>query len=168
MSQTSAGSAANWPISIPHLTFRAAGVDDYEFALALYLESVKPLLLALGRWDEERILLRFSQGFELEHIQVLRREGTDIGWMQVSETVEELHLDQLHLVDHVRNNQIGTHLVRMLQSRAKTVNTPLALNIFRGNRAKVLYERLGFRIVGGDEERIRMLWSGEPADESRQ
>ena len=149
---------------MPELTLRAARIGDYDFALALYLESVKPLLLALERWDEERILSRFSDGFKLEQIKVLRRAGGDIGWMQVSETEEEMHLDQLHLIDGARNQKIGTHLIRMLQDRARAADKPLALNVIRGNPAKALYERLGFRTDGGDEEKIRMLWSGEPAD----
>lgn len=149
---------------MPELTLRAARNGDYGFALALYLESVKPLLLALGRWDEERILSRFSDGFKLEQIRVLRRAGGDIGWMQVSETEEEMHLDQLHLVDGARNQKIGTHLIRRLQDRARAADKPLALNVIRGNPARALYERLGFRTDGGDEEKIRMLWSGEPVD----
>ena len=54
---------------MPELTLRAARIGDYDFALALYLESMKPLLMALGRWDEERILSRFADGFKLEQIQ---------------------------------------------------------------------------------------------------
>ena len=149
---------------MPELTLRPARIGDYDFALALYLESVKPLLLAIGRWDEERILSRFADGFKLEQIKVLRRAGGDIGWMQVSETEEEMHLDQLHLIDGARNQKIGTHLIRMLQDRARAADKPLALNVIRGNPAKALYERLGFRTDGGDEEKIRMLWSGKPAD----
>jgi len=149
---------------MPELTLRPARIGDYDFALALYLESVKPLLQALGRWDEERILSRFADGFKLEQIKVLRRAGGDIGWMQVSETEEEMHLDQLHLIDGARNQKIGTNLIRMLQDRARAADKPLALNVIRGNPAKALYERLGFRTDGGDEEKIRMLWSGEPAD----
>jgi ribosomal protein S18 acetylase RimI-like enzyme len=148
---------------MPELTLRAARIGDYDFALALYLESVRPLLQALGRWDEERILSRFADGFKLEQIKVLRRAGGDIGWMQVSETEEEMHLDQLHLIDGARNQKIGSHLIRMLQDQAKAVDKRLALNVIRGNPAKALYERLGFQTDGGDEEKIRMLWSGEPA-----
>jgi ribosomal protein S18 acetylase RimI-like enzyme len=149
---------------MPELTLRPARMGDYDFALALYLESVKPLLLALGRWDEERILSRFAEGFKLEQIKVLRRAGGDIGWMQVSENEEEMHLDQLHLVEGARNQKIGTHLIRKLQDRARAADKPLALNVIQGNPAKALYERLGFRSDGGDEEKIRMLWRVEPAD----
>ena len=152
---------------MPVLALRHARIDDYDFALALYLEGVRPLLVALDRWDEKRVLARFFEGFKLEQIKVLRRAGADIGWIQVSETAEELHLDQLHLVGDARNQQIGTGLIYTLQDRARAAGKPIALNVIRGNRAKALYERLGFAAVGGDEEKVRMLWNGAMAGAGR-
>jgi len=149
---------------------RPARMEDYGFALALYLKSTKPLLVALGRWDEDRVFSRFSDGFKLEQIQMLCSAGAKIGWIQVSETAEGLHLDQMHLVEGVRDNGLGTRLIRELQDRARASGRTLALNVIRGNRAKALYERLGFNVVGYDEERIQMRWqtvSLHNADEDR-
>jgi len=136
-------------------------VEDYDFALASYLESTKPLLLALGRWDEQKILARFAQSFKPEQIEILTAAGADIGWMQVSATDGEIHLDQLHLSENAQNRGIGTGLIAELQDRANGSGKALALNVIRGNRAQQLYERLGFRIVEGDEEKIRMVWREE-------
>jgi ribosomal protein S18 acetylase RimI-like enzyme len=133
-------------------------MEDYDFALALYLESTRPLLIAQGRWDEEGILSRFTKSFNLEQIDILRAAGADIGWLQVSETAEEIHLDQIHLVENARDRGTGTRLIAELQDRANASDKGLALNVMRGNRAQRLYERLGFRVDGGDEEKIRMVW----------
>jgi ribosomal protein S18 acetylase RimI-like enzyme len=145
---------------VPGLALHGARAGDYSFALGLYLESVQPLLTVLGRWDEQRVLARFCEAFKPEQIKVLRQAGADIGWMQVSDAGEELHLDQLHLVPSARNQKIGTRLIRMLQEQARAAGKPLALNVIRGNRAKALYERLGFAVVGADDEKVRMLWDG--------
>ena len=133
-------------------------MEDYDFALALYLESTRPLLIAQGRWDEEGILSRFAKSFNPEQIDILIATGADIGWLQVSEKAEEIHLDQLHLIEIARNRGIGTELITALQDRAKASGKSLALNVMRGNRAQLLYDRLGFRVDGGDEEKIRMVW----------
>lgn len=138
-------------------------MEDYAFALALYLESTRPLLTAAGRWDEEKILSRFTESFVPDQISILTEAGTSIGWMQVSETAEQIHLDQLHLIESARNQGIGTRLIKELQRDAAATKKILALNVMRGNHAQQLYERLGFREVGGDKERIRMLWL--PADD---
>jgi len=133
-------------------------MEDYPFALALYLESTKPLLTASGRWDESKILSRFADSFKPDRIWILTCAGEDCGWFQVSETPEEVHLDQLHLVESARNGGIGTGLILELQDRANASAKTLALNVMRGNRAQHLYERLGFRLDGGDEEKVRMVW----------
>jgi GNAT superfamily N-acetyltransferase len=141
-------------------------MEDYDFALASYLESTKPLLIALGRWDEGKILSRFAETFRPEQIEVFTAAGTDIGWMQVSETTDEIHLDQLHLIERARNLRIGSGLIRELQDRANGSRKGLALNVIRGNRARQLYKRLGFRVAEGDEEKVRMVWR-DGADEGR-
>jgi ribosomal protein S18 acetylase RimI-like enzyme len=142
-------------------------MEDYPFALTSYLESTKPLLIALSRWDEEKILSRFAQSFKLDQIQVLTAAETDIGWIQVSETTAEVHLDQIHLVENARNRGIGTGLIVELQDRANAAAKALALNVMRGNRARRLYERLGFSVDGGDEEKIRMVWQREANDNAQ-
>jgi len=133
-------------------------MEDYDFALASYLDSTRPLLIALGRWDEERIILRFAESFDPGQIHILTATGTNIGWMQVSETEDEIHLDQLHLIESARNMRIGSGLIRELQDRANGSGKALALNVIHGNRARELYERLGFRVAEGDEEKVRMVW----------
>jgi ribosomal protein S18 acetylase RimI-like enzyme len=137
-------------------------MEDYRFALASYLESTKPLLIALGRWDEKQVLSRFAESFKPDQIWILTGAEADIGWFQVSETTEEVHLDQLHLVETARNQGIGTGLIAELQDRAVASAKALALNVMRGNRAQQLYERLGFHVDGGDEEKIRMVWRRIP------
>jgi ribosomal protein S18 acetylase RimI-like enzyme len=147
------------PGPVGGVSSRAGRIEDYDFALALYLESTKPLMIALGRWDEERILNRFADGFKVEQVQALCEGDAVIGWMQVSETDAQLHLDQLHLVTAARNRGLGTRLIRELQERARASGRSLALNVIRGNRAQALYERLGFLVVGSeDEEKIQMRW----------
>lgn len=151
---------------IDGVSLRAADAADYNFALELYLESTKPLLMAIGRWDEERILSRFERGFILDHIRMLTAAGAVVGWLQVSDTDEEVHVDQLHLVAPMRNHGTGTRIICLLQERAAASGRAVALNVIRGNRAQHLYERLGFRVERDGEEKIRMVWRGaaEEAD----
>ena len=51
--------------------------------------------MALGRWDEERVRARFADDFKPERAQVIHHAGRDIGWIQVSDNSEGLHLDQV-------------------------------------------------------------------------
>src|SRR5438093_7199991 len=76
----------------PKITLRAARSADFDFALTLYLESTKPLLLDLGHWDEERVRTRFAQDFEPRSARVIHNAGLTIGWIQVSDTAQSYHL----------------------------------------------------------------------------
>lgn len=143
------------------ISFRPARPDDYDFATELYLGSAKPLLTALGLWDADRIIARFRQAYNIEQTRVIRLDGSDIGWMQVSESAERLHLHQLHIVPQFQNRGIGTRLIRAIQGRARRKGCPALLNVIRGNRALALYRRLGFRVVGGDGEKLHMRWDAE-------
>jgi ribosomal protein S18 acetylase RimI-like enzyme len=144
------------------IDLRPAKLGDYEFALALYLESTGRHLAALGRWDKARAIGRFRQAFKPQHAQVIRCDGHDIGWLQISESADGFHLQQLHIVARFRNRGIGTRLIEALLDRARTQGRPVVLNVVRGNPAISLYHRLGFRTVGRDEEKLRMRWKVPP------
>src|SRR5260221_479240 len=149
---------AKEPIKAPEISLRPAQPGDYDFAAALYFESTKRLLTALGRWQERRVVARFRQAFKLEQTKVICSGDTDIGWMQVSRSADGFHLRQLHIVDRFRNCGIGTSLTRALLDRAHAMGQPVSLNVIRGNPAISLYRRLGFRVVSEDEEKLRMRW----------
>src|SRR5689334_1681751 len=43
------------------VSLRPSRPEDYNFALELYLESTRKLLIELGRWDESRVVARFKK-----------------------------------------------------------------------------------------------------------
>jgi ribosomal protein S18 acetylase RimI-like enzyme len=149
---------------MPETSLRAARREDYGFALHLYLESTRPLLVALGRWDEERILGRFAEGWHLEEAQIICRAGSPIGFLQVSKSGGTLHIDQIHIVAPWRSRGIGSRLILGLMAQARSAGMIVGLNVIRGNiRAIALYRRLGFEISGEDGEKIQMRWIPEGA-----
>jgi GNAT superfamily N-acetyltransferase len=143
---------------VPGIALRPATAGDLKFALGLYLESVKPLLTELGRWDEARSTASLRDGFKPSKACVIRLDRKDIGWMQVSRTAGGLHLHQLHIVADRRNQGIGTCVIKALQDKARADGKPFTLNVIRGNAALDLYHRLGFEVVGEDEEKLAMRW----------
>jgi ribosomal protein S18 acetylase RimI-like enzyme len=149
------------PGEAAEISLRPARSDDYDFAVDLYLDSTKRLLTDLGRWNRGRVVARFRRGFKAEQAQVICLKGADIGWLQISEPDDRLHLHQLHIAARFRNRGIGTRLIRALLDRARRAGRPVGLNVIRGNRALSLYRQLGFRVVGGDAERLYMRWNGK-------
>jgi GNAT superfamily N-acetyltransferase len=152
------------PEGAPELRLRPAQHGDYGFALALYLDGVRQHLLALGRWDEAAVVARFERSFNPAQAQVVCLGAEEIGWMQVSESAERFHIHQIHLLAPFRGRGIGARLIRELLERAVGLGKPVALNVIIGNPARWLYERLGFRVTGGDQEIVHMLWEAGGAE----
>jgi GNAT superfamily N-acetyltransferase len=140
------------------IRLRPAHQDDFAFALALYLDGSQRHMEKLGRWSEERMTARFRGGLDLEQARVICAEDEPIGWLQVSESAERFHIQQIHLISPFRGRGIGARLIEALLERARGVGKPVALNVIIGNPAQSLYERLGFKVSGANEELVHMLW----------
>jgi len=145
-------------VTTPDFQLRPATETDFGFVRVLYMASMKPLLVAIGAWDEAKAEASFSEYFKLNEVRIITLNGADIGWIQVSEANGEVHLDQLHLSQPFRDLGIGTRLIERTKEEARKQNRPVRLSFVRGNRAAALYERLGFRIVDTDQTKIHMQW----------
>jgi ribosomal protein S18 acetylase RimI-like enzyme len=150
---------------LPEFSLRPAGPGDDEFALGLYLPITREFLCDIPGWDDARIIERFRKTYDPVQVQVICVNGTDVGWMQLSELDEGLHLDQLHLVEAYRGRGIGTRLMKDLQSQAQSRDLPFRLNVMRANSAIEFYRGLGFAVVGEDNEKYQMQWMQRKKDD---
>lgn len=136
---------------------RAPKPRDYFFAIELYLDGAERHLTKIGRWNRRRVTNRFRQGYRQAQVQVICVGDTDIGWIQVAEFADRLHLRQLHLIAPFRGAGFGTRLIEDLLQRAAARKKPVTLDVIHGNPAKSLYLRLGFKQYGQDADKIQMI-----------
>lgn len=120
------------------------------------MNSMQPLLSALDAWDADRAAAAFESYFIVDEINVVTLDGADVGWFQVSSTKTELCLDQIHLVENVRNRGVGEHLIRNIVDEAFAQGRSVSLSLVKGNPAIHLYRRLGFHLTGEDETKYHM------------
>ena len=144
------------------MKLRDARNDDYAFAEVLYVACMQPLLTALDAWDEEFAIARFKDHYKTDEVSIVVIDGTDAGWIQLSTTDHEIHIDQLYLMPDFRGRGIGTQLIRDVLATAASENKSVHLSLVRNNRAFYLYRRLGFRTLDEDSVRLHMCW--DPAD----
>lgn len=140
------------------MTMRPGRAEDFEFCRGLYFASMRPLLEALRAWNAKRAENAFKEYFKPEEIRIVLVDGTEVGWIQVSETEREIHLDQIHLNEEMRGKGIGTQLILETMAEASRTGKPLLLSLLRGNRAMSLYRRLGFKPNGSDPTKLHMRW----------
>ena len=143
---------------------RPATADDRAFALDLNRTSYERLVdERLGGWDDEWQTSYFGKKWAAGGYRVIESNGTRIGVLRLEENDDEIVLGEIQIVPRRRNLGLGTTIVRELQERAAGRGVPLRLRVVKGNRARLLYERLDFRVVEESETHCRMEWRG-PAD----
>jgi ribosomal protein S18 acetylase RimI-like enzyme len=140
------------------LRLRPARLGDYAFALSLYLEGAELHLSKIGQWNRARIVSKFRQGYKLAPAQVICVGEKRIGWIQVADFVDHMHLRQIHLVREARGKGIGTRLMRELLQRADALGKFVTLDVMHGNPARFLYLRLGFRQRSQNAATRQMIW----------
>jgi ribosomal protein S18 acetylase RimI-like enzyme len=138
---------------------RPAEKADYPFMLALYLAGAEEHLSKIGRWDKNRMVRRFRDGFKPDQTQIICAADRDIGFIQIVEFLDRLYLRQLHLIEGFRGRKIGSNLIETLFERAAAFGKPVTLEVLHGNPAKRLYLRLGFSVTGEDPDKEHMIWS---------
>ena len=137
---------------------RPAEQGDYSFALALYLEGAKEHLTKIGRWDEDRFVALFREGYKQGRTQIISVDGRVVGFIQVVDFADRLYLRQIHLVDGFRGRGIGSTLIGAELKRGAETGRPVTLDVMHGNAARRLYVKLGFESTGKDPDKEQMIW----------
>jgi ribosomal protein S18 acetylase RimI-like enzyme len=142
----------------PRPALRSATSEDYCFAESLYVANMGPLFHELNAWDAEVAVKRLQASFAFAEVWMIKVDGQDVGWFQISEKSGQLELHQIHLVETARGRGIGTYILRCLMAKAQAEQKRISLAVLTNNRARHLYRKLGFAVVGADGVKLLMQW----------
>ena len=148
-------------MAIVHRGFqlRPAHSKDLQFAWSVYRQLMKPLTLQLlGRWNDPGQKRVVEVAVVQKETSIIVVGGLDAGWLQVGELSDSIFLGQLYLVPSLQNLGIGTAIVGDLIDKARQAGKTLTLEVMKNNRARSLYERLGFQVIGESEHKLKMRW----------
>jgi ribosomal protein S18 acetylase RimI-like enzyme len=146
-------------------TLRPATADDEGFLRQLFASTREAEFGILAESQREVLITmqfnlqrqQYNAGYpEAEHSIILLDDGP-IGRLFVGESDREITLVDIALLPAYRNRGIGTYLLEQLLARAAKANKAVRLHVFKTNRAKVLYERLGFSPIGEEGMYLEML-----------
>ncbi|HEX5502328.1 MAG TPA: GNAT family N-acetyltransferase [Thermomicrobiales bacterium] len=144
------------------VTLRPARPDDGAFLRALYAATRADELAAWG-WDAARRDAFLAMQFQAqrrhyeaawphaEH-RIVCLAGRPIGRLLVAREPGEIRLVDIALLPECRGAGIGAGLIGGLLDEGARAGLPVRLHVARENRARRLYERLGFVVVSGDHE----------------
>src|SRR5258706_10358470 len=148
------------------ISFRAIEAGDDAFLRQLYRNTREQELARTG-WDEAAKSAFINNQFDCQdrwyreqyagvRLLLIERGGAPAGRLYLHETAGELRLMEIALVPALRNRGIGTQLIRWLMASAAREDRDVTLHVEHFNRARSLYERLGFEEESNDGLYVRM------------
>jgi ribosomal protein S18 acetylase RimI-like enzyme len=145
------------------ISLRAATPEDTAFLLELFTSTRGEFKLLIR--DEPQLAALMSMQFNLQRRQyqesyphgqdhIILKRGQPVGRILVNESERTITLVDIALLPEHRNEGIGGQLLADLLKQKKTVT----LHVLKANRARNLYERMGFRKVSEDSMYDEMIW----------
>jgi ribosomal protein S18 acetylase RimI-like enzyme len=138
---------------------RPSEPEDEAFVRRLNQLAYEEVVAAqFGGWDPVRQAAFFDLKWKTQTYSIIVASAAPVGavssvWSDVALTLMELLVLPAH-----QNGGIGTQVVQQLQKEARSQQLPLLLQVLHLNRARGLYERLGFRVYETTETHYRMRW----------
>ena len=135
--------------------FRRVRPGDFAYCWSIYNEALAP---NEGGWNEAAQRRKVEQALAEEGASVMVVDKSDSGWLYLTETRFEIHLDHLYLEAERRGQGLGTGFLSWMIERARRKEKALTLDVMANSRARALYARLGFIPAGTSADTIRMQY----------
>jgi ribosomal protein S18 acetylase RimI-like enzyme len=132
------------------ITRRRAVAGDVEFARRVHHEAYRDVVVRqFGRWDEGLQNRFFMEGWKSELTEIVLCDGVPCGCLSVVERAAGVVVRNIALLPEFQGRGIGTGLLAEVMERAGERGVPVRLDVLHQNRARKLYERIGFGGGGG-------------------
>ena len=138
------------------IDLRPTDEDDRELLWRIQSTSMRPAVEATWGWDEAFQRSYFEEHYGTVPLQIIRLNGQDAGMLSYEVRPDHLFLRNVALLPMFQGQGIGTKVIRTIMAEAAGRRLPLRLQVLRANRARELYERLGFRPYGETATHILM------------
>lgn len=129
---------------------------DLPFIEDVHIEALGPVALIGYGWPEITLREQFRSEIDLATCHVISVDGRRAGYISIEDRDTFWYIDAIAIGRRYQNKGIGTLVLRDVLTEAGT--QPVRLNVLNVNRARRLYERLGFRAIRRDEQRQIMEW----------
>ena len=153
------------------VVLRSATPADDEFVASVYASTRAEELAGTG-WSDEQKTAFCRMQFEAQtaHYRahyvgaeqsIIANRGERAGRLYLHRGRADIRIMDVALLPAFRGHGIGTRLLRDLQTEARAARKKLSIHVERFNRARQLYERLGFREAEDKGAYVLMEWTAD-------
>lgn len=129
---------------------------DLPFIEDVHIEALGPVALIGYGWPEVTLREQFRSEIDLATCHVISVDGRRAGYISIEDRDTFWYIEAIAIGRRYQSKGIGTLVLRDVLTEAGT--QAVRLNVLNVNRARRLYERLGFRVIRRDEQRQIMEW----------
>jgi ribosomal protein S18 acetylase RimI-like enzyme len=152
----------------PTLTLRPITDADHPFLLRLYA-STRAEEMARVPWTDEQKAAFVLQQFTAQHawwtehypeatFDLVMYDDRPVGRLYVDRWEREIRIVDVAVVPEHRGLGFGEHLIRRVFDEGDASGRSVSIHVERFNRARSLYERLGFELrEGGTDVYLYMV-----------
>lgn len=150
-------------------TLRPIEERDLPFLERLYA-STRAEELAPVPWSAEQKEAFLHHQFDAQHrhyqqhfrdarFDVIERGGRPLGRLYVERQGREIRVIDIAVVPEERGHGLGTALLEGLLEEARLTGKTVTIHVEHMNRARRLYDRLGFRQIADEGVYLFLEWS---------
>ncbi|MFN0248054.1 MAG: GNAT family N-acetyltransferase [Kofleriaceae bacterium] len=141
------------------ITRRPITDDDIDYVYALRESAYRTHVERhFGPWLEPQQRGFLADDMAEAPYEIILDDGVMVGSVAVSHHDDHDFVEDIMMNVEHRDRGIGTHVMRELMDAARVRGVPLRLSVLDGNRVRVLYERLGFRVTLVVPPRTKFEW----------
>ena len=134
-----------------NVEYTAATTVDAEALASLRVDSMRPSLEAIGRFDPDRARNRFLDSFDPFATQKILHDGRLVGFFVIWVRDDHVYLDHLYVVPNEQGFGIGAKVIDYVKVFARSRSLPIRLCALNGSDSNLFYQRHGFQRVRTDQ-----------------
>lgn len=144
------------PQAPSNLTLRPALPEDLNWLNGFYEEIMRPYVELTHAWDPAR----FRELYDPARSWIIGFDGREIGFLSWEVRLNYVYFNNIQIHPDYRGRGLGTRLIQHVIAEAEQLRLPIRLRVLKGNPAKDLYLRLGFREDAELEHSWELLHDG--------
>ena len=118
------------------------------------MAALGPVALVGYGWVAERLRKQFHREVTLENCEIILVDSMRAGYLSVEDRGAFWYIDAIAIAPKYQRKGVGGAALEDLL--AQTGRVPVRLSVLLVNRARSLYRRLGFVVIGTDGRRELM------------
>lgn len=138
--------------------YRPATDEDDAFVYALHRAALGDAIEATwGPWDDT-VQRRFhEQWFSPDRLQIVLVDGEEAGLVDAQLDAPVFYISRIEILPRFQGRGLGSRILQdLLASARRHGATAAELHVLQANRARSLYERLGFTVTADEHPKYRM------------